>query len=68
MTFGVDIGEIVALRDGIQFGSGGGSIFLDDVVCKGNEANLLQCSHRQQHNCQESDVVGVICGGNCMTE
>ncbi len=40
-----------------------GPIFLDDVVCEGRELSLLQCSHSRQHNCKESDLAGVICGG-----
>ncbi len=47
------------------FGSGSGSITLDNVVCAGTEDNLLSCSHNQifQHNCDHSEDVAVICDG-----
>jgi len=61
--WGTDVGEAIAVRDGVRFGSNTATIFLDDVVCKGNEANLLQCSLTRQHNCDLSDIVGVICDG-----
>ena len=38
---------------------------LDDIVCTGNESNLLQCVHSELgvHNCDSSETAGVICGG-----
>ena len=46
------------------YGSGTGSIFLDDVQCLGNECNLLACSYRRpigSHNCGHSEDIGVHC-------
>lgn len=38
-------------------------IFLDSVVCNGNEANIYSCAHDDigNHNCGHSEDVGVIC-------
>lgn len=48
-----------------HFGPGAGFIFLDDVNCNGNEANLTQCRHRGfgVHNCRHSEDAGVFCSG-----
>lgn len=47
------------------YGEGNGSILLDDVVCSGNEGNLLECTHSSlfQNNCQHSEDAGVKCQG-----
>ena len=64
-NFVLDNNNVIAIRDGQLFGNNSLPIFLDDVVCRGSETNLLQCSHGgiHQHNCDLSDVAGVICGG-----
>ena len=48
-----------------HFGPGAGFIFLDNVDCDGNEANLTQCRHRGFgiHNCRPSQDAGVFCSG-----
>ena len=48
---------------GAYFGQGVGRIALDDVNCEGNEATLLNCSHRGLfvHNCDHSKDVSVRC-------
>ncbi|XP_060073519.1 deleted in malignant brain tumors 1 protein-like [Ylistrum balloti] len=46
------------------YGSGTGRIWLDDVVCHGNETNLAYCRHRLwgTTNCDHTEDVGVVCG------
>ncbi len=54
-----------------RFGAGTGPIWLDDMLCRGSEANLLDCplaSGRSRardfigvHNCKSNEVVGVRC-------
>ena len=50
---------------GAFFGSGSGDIFLDNVVCRGNEPSLLECNTKSigQHNCDHSEDAGVRCEG-----
>ena len=52
------------------FGSGTGPIWLDDMQCTGDEANLLDCVLANgprardaigQHNCKVTEIVGVRC-------
>ena len=44
-----------------------GSIFLDDLLCLGNEATLLECQRAvSQHSCTHSEDVGVVCGATGM--
>ena len=48
------------------FGHGGGPIFLDNVVCTGNESNLAECQHpgiARSQLCVHSKDAGVICPG-----
>ncbi len=46
------------------YGSGEGLIALDNVICTGNEINLLQCSHNgiTKNNCDHAEDAAVICG------
>ncbi|XP_064597500.1 deleted in malignant brain tumors 1 protein-like [Liolophura sinensis] len=46
-----------------RFGSGTGTIWLDDVVCSGNETSISQCSHRPWgiNNCGHSEDLGLVC-------
>ena len=48
-----------------MYGSGAVPFLLDDIVCFGNESNLLQCLHAGLgiHNCDSSETAGVMCGG-----
>ena len=58
------LGNTGALR---SYGAGQQStpIHLDDVICNGNEPNILACSHLQlsAHNCDHNKDVGVTCSG-----
>uniref|UniRef100_A0A4W3GZY3 Neurotrypsin n=1 Tax=Callorhinchus milii TaxID=7868 RepID=A0A4W3GZY3_CALMI len=46
-----------------KFGQGTGFIFLDDVICTGNEVQLLECARSNwgQHDCSHHEDVGVEC-------
>lgn len=48
-----------------RYGSGVVPFLLDNILCRGNESNLLQCVHSGLgiHNCESSETAGVICGG-----
>ncbi|NXX17882.1 DMBT1 protein, partial [Podargus strigoides] len=48
-----------------RFGQGIGRIWLDDVMCVGNEENLSQCQARPwgQNNCNHREDAGVVCSG-----
>ena len=61
---GTMYGKGVALKNA-AFGSGQGDIVLDDVVCRGSEGSLLDCSHGAflEHNCRHSEDAAVVCGG-----
>ena len=54
------ISDIVAVPNAF-FGSGLGSIVMDNVYCIGNESKLLQCDYMSVHNCKEDDDAGVRC-------
>ena len=45
-----------------HFGSGSGSIFLDNVGCSGGESSLLDCYYVSS-TCSHSEDVGVRCQG-----
>lgn len=49
------------------YGSGNGSIILDNVVCNGTEDNLFLCSHNNffDTNCDHTEDVAVVCDGKC---
>ena len=57
--------DVVAIRNDDLFGESNTSILLSDVFCRGEERNLLDCSHNGigQHDCDPSETAGVICGG-----
>ncbi len=49
-----------------SFGQGSGDIFLDDLMCNGDEATLLDCPNTMFHNCIHLEDAGAICQG-CLT-
>lgn len=46
------------------YGRGSGPITLDNVVCTGSEARLIDCPANPigTHNCDHGEDAGVICG------
>ena len=49
------------------YGSGTGSIWLDNLQCQGNEGSLFICPGNGigVHNCHHNQDVGVICYSEC---
>ena len=49
-----------------QYGSGLGPIWLDNVLCNGNEVSIARCSHlgiNITQNCTHVKDVGIRCSG-----
>jgi len=46
-----------------EFGQGRGQIWLDNLRCSGNEADLFSCPHNGpgNHNCGHSEDASVVC-------
>ena len=57
----LSIGAVARSR--AAFGPGNGSIFMDNVVCDGNEVRLTDCASNPlaAHNCLHSEDAGVVC-------
>ena len=53
------------LSFGGEFGAGSGPIWLDNVVCTGEEDAITQCPHQSygENNCGHSEDVGIVCLG-----
>ncbi|XP_035661621.1 uncharacterized protein LOC118405899 [Branchiostoma floridae] len=50
-----------AVQISVDFSPGSGTILLGDIRCTGNESNILECQHSSLDNCDNGDVVGVVC-------
>ena len=64
----VDFIDSIPVRNAL-LGEGIGPIFLDQLMCNGREASLLECLPSQNigfHNCHHSEDAGVKCEGLCM--
>ena len=50
------------------FGTGTGIVWLDDVICNGNETSILDCSHNGIgiSNCGHGEDANVICPCTCV--
>ena len=53
----------VYLQD-TPYGEGSGQIWLDEVICAGNETSLLACQHNDwaDDDCSHSEDVTIRCG------
>ena len=58
--------DAVPVKGGV-FPAGSGDILLDDLLCQGDEENLLFCEKFPgSHTCNHSEDAGVICECNSM--
>jgi len=63
---------VYARRHGVslgnKYGPGTGQIWLDDVICDGNETSIASCQHRPWaiHNCHHDEDVSVACNGTAI--
>ena len=61
MLFAIDA---VPVSGGV-YGEGEGRVLLDDLLCQGDEENLLDCSRYSggTHSCDHSQDAGIRCEG-----
>lgn len=62
-------GQALKATTDAHFGAGSGPIWLDNVVCKGDEPYLPRCQNLgfEVHNCGHNEDAGVICEGKILT-
>jgi hypothetical protein len=65
-SLGFGYGELI---NGDPYHTRNGTIWLDDVRCRGNEASILECSHSGwgQHHCEHSQNVAIECYHKSLT-
>uniref|UniRef100_UPI00358E836C CD5 antigen-like n=1 Tax=Myxine glutinosa TaxID=7769 RepID=UPI00358E836C len=58
-------GAVIASPHRARFGQGNGPIWMDNMLCSGNETNLSHCQHSgwENHNCHHNEDASVICQG-----
>ena len=61
-------GSAISVRYNAYYGEGNGQIWLDDVICVGNESTIGSCLHSGWgvHNCDHDDDVGIKCSPSGM--
>ncbi|KAK9975800.1 hypothetical protein ABG768_021033, partial [Culter alburnus] len=59
----LDCGIPVQVLGEAAFGKGKGRVWSEEIQCRGNEAQIHDCSRisSQKHNCSHDNDVGVIC-------
>ncbi|NXX51152.1 DMBT1 protein, partial [Tricholaema leucomelas] len=59
-------GTALAAPGSAYFGQGFGRVWLDELHCRGTEAELWQCAARPWggHDCTHGEDAGIICSGN----
>lgn len=46
---------------GAAFGEGSSVIHIDDIMCVGDETELISCEHKTIHNCNHAEDASAVC-------